>query len=105
MLQTAVWALAADMCRAAWWADCFGAAEADRLVSIHFKGNERAATVSPIWGKQGYRGSGFEIWGAQPDQKWIKFMTTTKVARPDKMPSAVRTFLIMAGGNSLGRPS
>lgn len=32
MMQAAVWAMAADMCRAAWWAACHGTLEAERLV-------------------------------------------------------------------------
>ena len=38
VIQAGVWTLAADMCRAAWWADCFGTLEAERLVELHHKG-------------------------------------------------------------------
>jgi hypothetical protein len=35
MIQAAVWAMAADMCRAAAWTARYGALEAERLVRSH----------------------------------------------------------------------
>jgi hypothetical protein len=38
MIQAAVWVMAADMCRAVFWTECFGASKAERLVEIHCRG-------------------------------------------------------------------
>jgi hypothetical protein len=38
MLQATVWVMAADMCRAAFWTECFGALEAERLVGLLCRG-------------------------------------------------------------------
>ncbi|HEX3993350.1 MAG TPA: hypothetical protein VHX39_19420, partial [Acetobacteraceae bacterium] len=34
-IQAVVWTMAADMCRAAWWTDLYGAIEAERRVQCH----------------------------------------------------------------------
>jgi hypothetical protein len=38
MIHASVWVIAADMCRAVIWTECFGAIEAERLVEIHCRG-------------------------------------------------------------------
>ena len=38
MVHAVVWAMAADMCRAAFWTECFGPAEAERLVEFYGQG-------------------------------------------------------------------
>ena len=37
MIEAAVWVMAADMCRAVFWTECFGVKEAERLVCLHCK--------------------------------------------------------------------
>jgi hypothetical protein len=38
-VHAVVLAMAADMCRAAFWTDCFGPAEAERLVTFYGQGD------------------------------------------------------------------
>ena len=37
-IEAAVWAMGADMCRAALWTACYGAIEAERRVRCHCRG-------------------------------------------------------------------